>query len=171
MPPYQDPLTIQRILRGMRRVAIAVLLLALHAWGASGEEPLMLLEPDGEPVVLRPAAGQTLLLHFWATWCPTCADDLVYLHAAAAACTDDRLRAYAVNVSEDPDAIEAFMTKHAIELPVLRDPKGRVWRDVDGRGVPVNLFWSLEGRSTELGPKTQTQWLSRLASLGCTDTP
>ena len=155
----------------MRAIAIAVLLTTLYAWEARSEEPLTLLRPSGEPVALRPAAGQTLLLHFWASWCTTCADDMESLHAATAACGSDRLSAYAVNVGEEPDEIEAFVAEHAIELPVLRDPEGKVLRSVDKRGVPLNLFWSSQSRTTELGPKSEAEWRSRLASLGCADTP
>jgi peroxiredoxin len=123
--------------------------------------------PADHPVTVRPEAGQTLILHFWATWCPTCIDDLVHLQVAAATCREERARIIAVNVGESEADVSAFAAQHSLKLPVLRDPKGRVWRSVDGRGLPTNLFWSQQGRRSEIGPKSEIEWQHALASFEC----
>jgi thiol-disulfide isomerase/thioredoxin len=148
----------------VRRWVLLLGLLALPAWGG---EDLSLVGPGGAAVALRPAAGQVLLLHFWATWCPTCLEDLANLQQAAAACSEERLRVVAVNVGEGDAEISDFVRRHGVRLPILRDPKGRVWRKVDGRGLPMNLFWSHEGKRTDVGPKREDQWRAEFGSLGC----
>ncbi|MBW2401171.1 MAG: TlpA family protein disulfide reductase [Deltaproteobacteria bacterium] len=150
----------------MRGWILLVGLLAFPAW--AGDE-LTLVGPEGNPVVLRPEAGQVLLLHFWATWCPTCVDDLVDLQKASADCSEERVRVIAVNAGDSDAEIAEFVERHGLSLVMLRDPKGRAWRKFDGRGLPMNLFWSQAEQRTDLGPKRESDWRSELASLGCGD--
>ncbi len=139
-------------------------LFALPAWGGEG---VTLVGPDGNDAELRPEEGEVLLLHFWATWCPSCAEDIDNLQRAAAACPKALLRVIAVNVGEDELVVAEFAKEHNVRLPIFRDPKGRVWREIDGRGLPMNLFWTQETRRTDVGPKTAEEWRSQLAPLGC----
>lgn len=148
----------------MRRWITILGLLGLAAWSG---EALTLTQPGGGVVTLRPAAGQVLLLHFWATWCPECPDDLASLQRAAAHCGPERVRVVAVNVGESEDDASAFVQRHGLHLPLLLDPKGQVWREVDGRGLPLNLFWSQQQRHTDVGPRDEAQWRAQLAALGC----
>jgi thiol-disulfide isomerase/thioredoxin len=152
----------------MRRWILLLGLVALPAWGGEG---VALIGPDGSEARLQPSQGELLLLHFWATWCPTCAEDLGNLERAAAACPEAPLRVIAVNVGEGDADVAEFVEKHGVRLPILRDPKGRVWREIDGRGLPMNLFWTRETRHTDVGPKTVEEWRSQLAPHGCAEDP
>jgi thiol-disulfide isomerase/thioredoxin len=133
---------------------------------AAGEEGLTLLDAGGSEVVVRPEAGETLVLHFWATWCPSCVDDLAHLAEAAAGC-GNHFRVLAVNAGDDADEVAAFVLEHAVRLPVLRDPGGRAWRGLAGRGLPMNVYWSAAGRTRDEGAKSREQWAERFAALGC----
>lgn len=144
-----------------------LLLVLLLASPARADDSITLVGLDGGVVELRPAQGQVLVLHFWATWCPTCVEEFRHLQNAFATCSEDRVRLLLVNVGEEDAAIRDFVEQHDVGLPVLRDPKGSVWRGVDGRGLPLNLFWSSEGTRTDLGPKTEKQWRKLFASEGC----
>lgn len=147
------------------------LLLAAPAWAdgslAPTEDRLRLVGLDGGEVELQPAEGQTLLLHFWATWCPTCLGDILHLQSAAATCSSERVRVVLVNVGEAAEVVREFVKKHDVLFPVLRDPKGRLWRRSGGRGLPANLFWSSDGKTSDVDSKTETQWQRILASRGC----
>ena len=134
---------------------------------ARADDGIQLLRLDGAAVELRPEEGQVLLLHFWATWCPSCIEEFRHLQSASTTCSKDRVRVLLVNVGEADEVIRDFVKQHDVRLPMLRDPKGSVWRQADGRGLPLNLFWSNEGKSTDLGPKTEKQWRALLASQGC----
>ncbi len=152
----------------MQYLILLFVLLASPAWT---DDSLTLVGPDGKDVELQPTDGQVLVLHFWATWCPTCIEDIRHLQNAVTTCTNDRVRVVLVNVGEDDEVIEEFVKKHDVKLLVLRDPKGRFWRHTDGRGVPANLFWSNEDKKTDVGPKTETEWRSSLAAYGCSTSP
>lgn len=150
----------------MRCSAALLAILAAPAL-ASPDTVLTFVDARGAAVEVRtePQADRALLLHFWASWCPDCAEDLVHLGDAAIAC--ERVRVVAVNAGDDQAQVDAFLARHPLRLEVLRDPGGEVWRRLDGRGLPANVFWSARGRSSELGPKTRAQWEERLAALGC----
>lgn len=68
---------------------------------------------------------------------------------------------------EEAPEVEAFLARHALRLPVLRDPNGEVWRRLDGRRLPLNVYWSERGREMDLGAKDRERWRRRLASFGC----
>ena len=149
----------------MKRWWWLALALGLALPAAAADGGLAFQDGAGNEVVVRPRAGETLVLHFWATWCPSCIDDLAYLEEAAADCRG--VRVLAVNAGEDADAVAAFVRAHAVGLTVLRDPDGDVWRRLAGRGLPTNVYWSDAGQTSDLGGKTREQWALRLAELGC----
>jgi peroxiredoxin len=152
----------------MRCSILLLVLLAPLAWA---DDRLALVGPDGGDVELQPIEGQVLLLHFWATWCPTCIEDIRHLENAATECSNETVRVVLVNVGESDKVIRRFVEQHDVRLPVLRDPNGRLWRRTDSRGLPANLFWSSEGKRTDVGSKTEAEWRSTLASQGCSTTP
>ena len=141
-------------------------LLALLAAPVSASEPaLTFINARGETVEIRAEPDRALLLHFWATWCPDCAQDLAYLDGAASSC--ERVRVVAVNAGDDQAQVDAFLARQPLHIEALRDPGGEIWRRLDGRGLPANVFWWSGGRGADLGPKTRAQWDERLAALGC----
>ena len=148
----------------MRWWIAIVCLLACPAWA---DEPLTLVGAGGESVAVLPAPGQTVLLHFWATWCPTCGDDIAALQRAAASCPVERLRVVLVDVDEGEAEIARFVERYGIELPLLRDPEGKVFREVGGRGLPMNLVWSKGERTTDIAPRSEAEWRKHLDALGC----
>jgi thiol-disulfide isomerase/thioredoxin len=148
-------------------LAWALLVVWLAAPASGAETAFTFLDASEKPVEVRPepAPGRALLLHFWATWCPECVEDLANLAEASAGC--DRVRAVAVNAGDSAEQVQAYLARHAMRLTVLRDPAGQTWRTLDGRGLPMNAYWSARGHETDLGPKTREQWKERLAQLGC----
>jgi thiol-disulfide isomerase/thioredoxin len=149
----------------MRRSFALLTLLATPAFAS--ESRFTFVDARGAPVEIRtePGADRALLLHFWATWCPDCADDLAHLDQAAAGC--ERVRVAAVNAGDSQAQVDEFLARHPLRIDVLRDPRGEVWRRLDGRGLPANVYWSARGRGADLGPKTAAQWREQLADLGC----
>ncbi len=144
----------------------AVLLLLGIALHAAAEEEIRLFDASGSEVIVRPEGDETLLLHFWATWCPSCVDDLASLGELAGRC-GERVRVLAVDAGDGAEVVDAFVRRHAVRLPVLRDPEGDAFRALGGHALPTNLYWTRETRERDAGPKSSEEWEARLAALGC----
>ena len=140
--------------------------------GAAPPAPLELETLEGEPVALAPASERALVVHFWATWCPSCVDELPALAEARAACAG-AVEIAVVDVGEDAEEIRRFLSERGVALDSLRDPDARVWRaSVGARGLPANLVWTADGeRRSELGPRTPQKWRELLGGLGCPGIP
>jgi thiol-disulfide isomerase/thioredoxin len=155
---------------GARRLLIGAAALALL--GAGPPQPIELRTLAGESARITRAAGEPdLVLHFWATWCADCAEELPSLASAARACDPARVHVLAVNAGEAPALVKAYLAEHAFALPVLLDPGGRAWRQAGFFGLPANLIWTSQGVSTSIGPTSSERWRERLAGLGCAPAP
>jgi thiol-disulfide isomerase/thioredoxin len=151
----------------LRARAGAWLALALLLAGAAPPDRLELETLAGEPVALAPSAGRPLLVHFFATWCPSCGEELPELDRAAAACAG-AVEIALVDVDEEAGAVRRFLAEHGVGLAALRDPGGRAWRAATGaRGLPANLIWKTGERRSEVGPRTRERWRELFAELGC----
>lgn len=152
----------------MGRGALAALLLAAAAAAASAGEALELETLEGHRVALALRDGEkALVVHFWATWCPECVDELPILAEARRGCRGSGVRVEVVDVAESQETIAAYLARHGLDLEPLRDPRGRVWREVGGVGLPTNLTWTRAGRRVEVGPRDGGGWRRALRELGC----
>jgi len=78
---------------------------------------------DGRNVSLSSLRGKVVMVHFWATWCPPCVDELPILDRFARARTGSDLEVLAVSVDEGgAAAVGPFLQRNRISLPVLLDP-------------------------------------------------
>lgn len=81
---------------------------------------------DGKPVDLRQYIGKTpVVIEFWATWCPNCAELEPAFNALAKKYGDRvKLLGVAVSVNQSPARVKAYAKKHALPLEVLWDHEG-----------------------------------------------
>ena len=143
---------------------------ALPLLGASSQESLALRTLDGAPTeVAREPDEAALVVHFWASWCPDCAEELPVVEQSARACgTGSRVRVLAVNVGDTAEEARQFAAQHGVSsLPVLLDEGGRAWRAAGLFGLPANLIWTADGVQRSEGPRSAARWREALASLGC----
>lgn len=80
---------------------------------------------DGTTRDLSAPSGKLLVVHFWATWCAPCEEELPGLLAWwREAKADPRIELVAVSVDEDWKAVDGFLAKRkATDLPLALDPK------------------------------------------------
>ncbi len=126
----------------------------------------------GEPVLLdRKPEECALIVHFWATWCASCAEELPLLGRLAASFAREGVRIAIVAAGEEASVVQDYLTAHALALPVLLDPRGGAWRKAGGVGLPLNLVRTKHGDRLLAGPRSASDWESLRESLHCGSPP
>ncbi len=76
---------------------------------------------DGKTVHLDDYQGQTVLINFWATWCPPCRAEMPALKAYYEAHQDEGFVILAVNAQEGLSQVRQFAYDYQLPFPVLLD--------------------------------------------------
>lgn len=136
---------------GALMLVICFLLLAAGpAWSAGVGAPapdFRLSTLEGKPVGLADFKGQPLLLVFWATWCPTCREEVPRINRIAAEYGPKGLAVLAINVgsNDSPDKAAKFRDRHQMAYPVAFDQGSRVTRAFGVFGIPTILLVDRQG--------------------------
>jgi peroxiredoxin len=78
---------------------------------------------DGRTVSLSALRGKVVMVHFWATWCPPCVEEMPTLERLYRAMFGQEFELLAVSVDEGgAPAVGAFLKKNRLTLPVLLNP-------------------------------------------------
>jgi thiol-disulfide isomerase/thioredoxin len=102
----------------------------LEVWRPVTVPDLNLPMLDGAMERLSAGAGRLTIVHFFATWCEPCRDELKSLERLAEALGARPFRILAVDVGEPGDRVRRFLERHKISLrfPVLIDPDKQAMR-------------------------------------------
>jgi cytochrome c biogenesis protein CcmG/thiol:disulfide interchange protein DsbE len=78
---------------------------------------------DGKSMSLAGLRGKVVLLHFWATWCPPCVEEIPTLDHLYRTLHNEDLKIVAVSVDEGGSAaVGQFLQQKRLVLPVFLDP-------------------------------------------------
>lgn len=107
---------------------------------------------NGEALSLEALRGRTVLVQFWATWCPVCR---VQEGSIQALSEDWPVLSVALE-DTPPEALRAYMNKEGLNFPVLRDTDGALGARYGVRGTPTAFIVDPTGqiRFTEVGYTT-----------------
>ncbi len=114
---------------------------------------------DGKLVNLSDYRGKVVLVHFWATWCPPCVDEMPTLERLHRTRKGKDFDILAISVDEDAaGAVAAFMRKNGLSLPVLLDPSRTAAELYGTFKLPETYIVDREGvvRYKEIGPRDWT---------------
>jgi thiol-disulfide isomerase/thioredoxin len=118
--------------------------------------PLLVLGSDGTRRDLASKTRKALILHFWATWCAPCREEMPELVKFVRDTKDDtRVEFLAVSTDEDWKVVDAWLKERGISgLPVALDPKGAIASRYGATGYPETFFIAPSGEIVQhfVGP-------------------
>jgi len=100
---------------------------------------------DGNEIGLDRLKGRHILLKFWATWCPSCIEELAPIQKFSDGKTDQLVILLAAIDGEKEKKIKRLVQEHKITLPVLLDSKAKTARSYGVNFVPASFLISQEG--------------------------
>ena len=113
---------------------------------------------DGSTYALK--KGKPLVLHFWATWCPTCKLEAANIESLS---HDYEVLTIAVNSGSGTD-LRAYMLQRAFTFRVVNDKDASWAKQFNVEAYPTTFIYDAHGelKFTEVGYTTTAGLLARL---------
>ena len=108
------------------------------------------------PVKLSDFRGKKVIfLNFWASWCPTCKEEMPTMEKLYRQFKARGLEIVAVSIDRDKTDAVKFVKTHGVTFPVLLDPESTVAYNYRVLGIPTHYFIDKTGviRSRDVGSK------------------
>lgn len=100
---------------------------------------------EGNQVVLDDFKGKPILLKFWASWCPSCVEELPMMEKFSEGKRDQLVVLMAAIDGEKERKLQRLIKEKKITLPVLLDPKAKTARAYGVNFVPISFLIDREG--------------------------
>lgn len=111
-----------------------------------------LLNLEGQEVKLSDYRGQTVLLNFWASWCPPCKVEMPYMQDFYDKHQDEDVVILAVNMTHletNMSEVQAFVEQNGLTFPVLYDRNGENTKSYEVVAYPTTYVISPNGIISE----------------------
>ena len=119
---------------------------AASAW--SDERPVLRYHTgSATPQTVNFDEGKLTAVHFWATWCAPCIDEIPEMDSALKVYQPKGLRIIAISMDGTLEKVTQFYGEHAITslTPVL-DYKAQSFNTLKISGLPTTVFFDSSGR-------------------------
>lgn len=110
----------------------------LQPWSDEAIPPLVLDRLDGDRIALTELSGRPLIVHFFATWCAPCIEEMASLNALAALSQVD-IGILAVDVGEVDARVRTFFRERPVTFPVLLDRDRAAMKRWRVQGLPTSF--------------------------------
>lgn len=126
-------------------LALTAAMLAAVLWPHHGNRPSApegkLVASTGARVALEGQFAPVTLVHFWATWCPPCVDEIPALGKLSRDLAGERKFAVVmVAVADTKPKVEAFLGGPQVAKPVLYDDEWEVTHRYGTRQLPESYL-------------------------------
>ncbi|MBF0517504.1 MAG: TlpA family protein disulfide reductase [Nitrospirae bacterium] len=81
---------------------------------------------DGKDFSLSSLRGKTVLINFWATWCPPCIEELPSMNKLYLKYKQKGLEVVAVGLDNSPAKVKKFVAKNPFNFTIVTDPDKHV---------------------------------------------
>ena len=129
---------------GALGAACVVLYSAFGATATDGLRPVSDAKPEfalsdlsGASFELEALRGRLVLVHFFATWCEPCREELPALRRLVERSADTPVSVLAISVGEVDARVRRFMETLPVNFPVLLDPQRLVAKSWDVYALPT----------------------------------
>jgi len=118
----------------------------LRTWSRGPAPGLFLSDLRGRDFRLEDYRGTVVLVHFWATWCEPCREEMPSLEKLKRRFTGRPLLVVAVNVDEPEARIRKFLAQFPLSFPILLDPGRQATKAWNVRLMPTTFVIGADGR-------------------------
>jgi thiol-disulfide isomerase/thioredoxin len=104
--------------------------------------------------------GKVAVINFWGSWCPPCRVETPEFQQVYGEDQARGVEFLGVNVKDDEQLAQAFVTSKAITFPSLYDPRGEValaFRDYPANAIPSTIVLDQAGRVAAVYTAAVTQ--------------
>jgi cytochrome c biogenesis protein CcmG/thiol:disulfide interchange protein DsbE len=126
-----------------------------------------LVSLDGDEVRLEDLRGRPVVVHFWASWCVPCIQEVPLLRAAAERHAADDLAIVGIVYDDGPEAARAFMHEHGGTWPAVMDPGMEVAAAYGVFAPPETYFIGRDGTvvARQIGQFSERSLTEKLTAI------
>ena len=99
----------------------------------------------GEDITLSDLKGKTVLVNFWATWCPPCRAEMPSMETMYGEFAGEEFEILAVDLQESEKTVRKFVEDKEYTFPILLDTNGRVGSLYGARSIPTTYLIDADG--------------------------
>lgn len=105
---------------------------------------------SGNQVSISNYNGQAVLLFFWATWCPHCANEISSVQSVYEKYNDKGFAVLAIDVGESAAKARSYRSAHGLTFIILNDSSQAVSAQYHVTGFPTHFFIAPNGQISSI---------------------
>lgn len=106
---------------------------------------LLMVDAEGQPVLLSQFRGQAVWINFWASWCDPCKAEFPELDIAYRRLAPEGLAFIALNFNENPAQATEFASRYGATFPLTYSNTQLAGDEWDLRNYPTHLYIDAQG--------------------------
>ena len=113
---------------------------------ATSRVEVQLQDLNGADVNISAFRGKIVFLNFWATWCPTCVEEMPSMEKLHLKLKDKNFALVSVSIQDPALQVKRFFLLNKLTFTALLDPNGKTVPGFGIRAIPTTLIIDKSGR-------------------------